>query len=73
MVDWLQKIILGSVGRSVIRKIMVLLSGVLLGIGLDPTLVQQFTDSGTQVLIAVLVYLLAQGWSLLEKKAQASK
>lgn len=72
MVEWLKNLILGAVGRSVIRKLMAILAGVLLGMNLDPALVNQFTDAGTQVLIAVLLYLISQGWSLLEKRAAAS-
>lgn len=70
MIDKIKQWILGAVGKSIIRKLMVLLAGFLLGIGLDPDVVNQFTDSTTQVLIAVLLYVIAQGWSLLEKRAQ---
>jgi len=68
MIEKIKQWILGSVGKSVIRKLMTLLAGVLVGIGLDPTLVNQWTDGTTQILIAVLLYLIAQGWSLVEKR-----
>ena len=69
MVDWVQKLILGSVGRSVIRKLMTLIAGVLVGVGINPELVNPWVGTTTEILIAVLLYLVAQTWSIVEKKA----
>ena len=66
--EWLKKLIAGELSKSIIRKLMVLVAGFLAGIGVDPTIVQQFCDSGTQVLIAVVLYLVAQLWSVAEKR-----
>lgn len=71
MVEWIKKLLLSSMAQSVIRKLMVLLSGFLLGLGLDPTIVNQFIGSGQEVLIAVVLYLIAQVWSISAKKAAA--
>lgn len=73
MIDKIKQFLTGVVAKSVVRKLMVLLSGVLLGIGIDPTIVSQFVSSGTEVLIAVALYGVAQIWSIIEKKAEASK
>lgn len=73
MIEYLQKIILGSVGRSVIRRAVTVLGGILLGLNVDPAVVNQFTDSTTTIAIALLSILLAQGWSLIEKKVETLK
>jgi uncharacterized membrane protein len=68
MLDYIKNLIVSQLGKSVVRKLMVLVSGVLLGIGVDADVVQQFTDSGTQVFLAVILYLIAQAWSVAEKR-----
>ena len=69
MISWLKKAIVGKMGRSVIRKLMTLLAGVLVGIGIEPEVIEQFTSSGTEVLIAAFLYIVAQVWSMAERQA----
>ena len=49
------------------------IGGFLLGIGVDPAVVSQWTDSTGQVLIAVALYLIAQLWSVAAKRVAAAK
>ena len=69
MIDKIKEFFTNKLVQSIIRKLMVLVSGWLLALGVDPQVVQSFTDSGTAVLIAVALYLIAQLWSLVQKKA----
>lgn len=73
MIDWIKKLLTSAIAQSVIRKLMVLVSGFLLGIGLDPTVVGQFVSSAEQVVIAVILYLIAQLWSIAAKKVAPAK
>ena len=67
--EFLKKLLLGSVSKSVIRKLMVFVSGFLVGsLGLDPALVEKWCGSTETILIAVVLYLIAQVWSLAEKR-----
>lgn len=52
---------------SLTRGMFKVFSGVLLGIGLAPELVNQFSTSGQEVLIALIVFAIGQGWSWADK------
>lgn len=59
---------------SFVRRGMAALSGYLIMAGGKPEDVTNFTDSGTQVISAVILYLSAEIWSALkEKKLKAGK
>ena len=45
---------------SFVRHAMTLLAGYLVGLGVDPALVEKFIASGTEVFIALALYFIAQ-------------
>lgn len=68
MIDWLRDLIVNRYLQSIVRHVMTVVAGWLAAIGVASETVTAFTDSATQVAIAILIWLLAQGWSLLDKK-----
>lgn len=68
MIDWIKQLFMSRYLGSIVRHAMTALSGFLLAIGIEPEVVESFASSGTTVLIAVLTYVIAQGFSYLEKK-----
>ena len=71
MIEWVQQFFAGAMARSVIRKLMTMASGVLLGLNIPAATVDSFTNSATDILIALIPYLLAQLWSVAEKRIAA--
>lgn len=57
---------------SFVRRLMAALSGYLIMAGGKPEDVTMFTESGTQVLTAVILYLSAELWSAI-KEAKLKK
>lgn len=68
MLDWIKKIIVNKYVASLIRHALTIVAGWLAAIGLSEELIHQFTVANFEVLLAVALWLVAQGWSLLEKK-----
>lgn len=54
--------------KSAIRHLLSGLGLTLLGLGIDPEAVKQFTESGNTVLTGLVAYGVAQLWSWLDKK-----
>jgi hypothetical protein len=71
MFGWIEKILYSKLLQSILRKVMVFVAGWLASVGVPAETITQFTESTTAIIIAVLLYLVAQGWSLLEKKLNA--
>jgi hypothetical protein len=53
---------------SVVRHVMTLAAGVLVGLGVDPELADQFIGAGTEILIGAVLFSGAQAWSVAEKR-----
>jgi hypothetical protein len=70
MIEWLQKLFASGVATSVIRKLLTLLSGYLLALnvpGLSAETVAAFVASLSELVIALVPYIIAQIWSLLAR------
>ena len=70
MIAWVQKLLASGVLTSIIRKLLTLLSGYLLALnvpGLSAETVAAFVASLTEIVIALIPYLIAQIWSLVVK------
>lgn len=68
MLDWLKELIASRYIKSVVRHVFTVLAGFLLSTGVDPAVVEKFVESGTAVAVAVLLWLVTQGWSWMEKR-----
>lgn len=70
MLEWVKKMLISKWAGSAARHLMSVVAGFLLAIGVAPELVEKFTASGSEILVAVIVYLVAQAWSFAEKKRE---
>ena len=69
MIDWLRKKFFNKYLGSVVRTVLAALGGYLIKhYGLDENLVEQFITSFGEVLVIVLPLVVAQIWSLFQKK-----
>jgi hypothetical protein len=70
MITWIQKLLASGVAASVLRKLLTLLSGYLLALnvpGLSAETVAAFVASLTEIIVALIPYIIAQLWSLAAK------
>lgn len=68
MIEWIKNIFVSRYLGSFVRHLFSLLSGVLLTIGVEPKILEQFEHSGSAVVIAVFMYFIAQASSIKQKK-----
>lgn len=67
MFSKIKEVFIGKYLGSIIRHVLGWGGGFLIGIGIDPETVANFTQSGQEVLMGVVMFLVAQGWSFGEK------
>ena len=65
--DWLRSLLTDKLVYSLVRKVMVLVSGWLLSLNVPAEIVTSFIDSGTVVLVAIILFLVQQLWSLAKR------
>jgi len=64
----LKELIANKYAKSVIRTALAAISGLLIGIGLDPELVGTFIEAAEPVAVGAIGYLITQVFSLIDKK-----
>lgn len=73
--DWIKEKLLGLFAPkyigSVVRTLLAALAGVLISIGIPKESVDVFTSSADPILTGVIIYIVTQGWSLINKKAKS--
>ncbi len=73
--DWLkEKIMLLFAPKyigSVVRTLLATIAGLLISIGIPKESVDIFTNSADPILTGVILYIVTQGWSLLNKKTKS--
>ena len=70
--EWLRRVILNKYGASVIRHALTALAGFLVawGIVADVGELQPWINQTADLLLAIIIYLLAQGASFADKKGK---
>lgn len=68
--DWIKRLVLSKYGASVIRHLLTALAGFLVAWGIvsDVGELQPWINQTADLLLAILLYVLAQGASFLDKK-----
>lgn len=68
MFDWLKNLIISKYLGGIVRHIITAVAGFLLAIGIDASVVEQFSDSGSVVLVGVATWVIGYFASYKEKK-----
>lgn len=68
LIDWFKRKFANKFIASIVRHVTPLVTTYLAFLEIDPEILKKFGESTEAILLALSGYLLAQGWSLLEKK-----
>ena len=73
MIAYIKKIFASRYAHSLARTVMSAIAGYLLATGVDPELVNNFQEPASELLAAVAVILVTQGWSFIDKAKTEKK